>query len=72
MNQNTGQECPIARTGRNGLCSIDNRMSCRRSFRGMNLPEQIDSDLKDAMRAKDALKLSVLRMLESGAQEFGD
>jgi len=31
----------------------------------MNLPERIDADLKDAMRAKDALKLSVLRMLKA-------
>lgn len=31
----------------------------------MTLPERIDSDLKDAMRAKDAGKLAVLRMLKS-------
>ena len=31
----------------------------------MTLPERIDSDLKDAMRAKDAAKLGVLRMLKS-------
>ena len=31
----------------------------------MNLPERIDADLKDAMRAKDALKLSALRMLKA-------
>src|SRR5438309_10852290 len=31
----------------------------------MNLQERIDSDLKDAMRAKDAQKLGVLRMLKS-------
>ena len=31
----------------------------------MTLPERIDSDLKDAMRAKDANKLGVLRMLKS-------
>lgn len=31
----------------------------------MNLSERIDSDLKDAMRAKDAGKLAVLRMLKS-------
>src|SRR5436190_22382771 len=31
----------------------------------MILPERIDSDLKDAMRAKDAAKLGVLRMLKS-------
>src|SRR5438132_3646090 len=31
----------------------------------MTLPERIDSDLKEAMRAKDATKLSVLRMLKS-------
>jgi len=31
----------------------------------MNLLEQIASDLKDAMRAKDADRLSVLRMLKS-------
>ena len=31
----------------------------------MTLPERIDSDLKDAMRAKDALRLGVLRMLKS-------
>ena len=31
----------------------------------MTLPERIDSDLKDAMRAKDAMRLGVLRMLKS-------
>ncbi|MBA3652155.1 MAG: GatB/YqeY domain-containing protein [Chthoniobacterales bacterium] len=31
----------------------------------MTLQERIDGDLKDAMRAKDALKLGVLRMLKS-------
>ena len=31
----------------------------------MKMPERIDSDLKDAMRAKDATKLGVLRMLKS-------
>ena len=31
----------------------------------MTLPEQIDVDLKDAMRAKDAEKLAVLRGLKS-------
>jgi uncharacterized protein YqeY len=31
----------------------------------MSLPETVDSDLKEAMRAKDATKLSVLRMLKS-------
>ncbi len=31
----------------------------------MTIPERIDSDLKDAMRAKEADKLNVLRMLKS-------
>ena len=31
----------------------------------MSLQQQIDSDLKDAMRAKDATRLGVLRMLKS-------
>ncbi|CAN5174314.1 CBU_1594 family Dot/Icm type IV secretion system effector [soil metagenome] len=31
----------------------------------MTIQQQIDSDIKDAMRAKDAGKLSVLRMLKS-------
>src|SRR6266567_2970626 len=31
----------------------------------MTLPERIDFDLKEAMRAKDAMKLGVLRMLKS-------
>jgi uncharacterized protein YqeY len=31
----------------------------------MSLAQQIDSDLKDAMRAKDANRLGVLRMLKS-------
>jgi len=31
----------------------------------MTLPERIDADLKDAMRAKEAGKLAVLRMLKS-------
>ena len=31
----------------------------------MKLQERVDSDLKDAMRAKDAIKLGALRMLKS-------
>src|SRR5881409_602425 len=31
----------------------------------MNLSQRVDADLKDAMRAKDTAKLSVLRMLKS-------
>src|SRR6266581_3620875 len=31
----------------------------------MTLPERVDSDLKEAMRAKEATKLGVLRMLKS-------
>jgi uncharacterized protein len=31
----------------------------------MSLQSQVDNDIKDAMRAKDALKLGVLRMLKS-------
>ena len=31
----------------------------------MTLQERLDSDLKEAMRAKDAVKLTVLRMLKS-------
>ncbi|HEY1768805.1 MAG TPA: GatB/YqeY domain-containing protein [Chthoniobacterales bacterium] len=31
----------------------------------MNLSQKIDADLKDAMRAKDAARLGVLRMLKS-------
>ncbi len=36
----------------------------------MTLQEQIDSDVKDAMRAKDATRLGVLRMLKS-ALKYG-
>jgi uncharacterized protein len=36
----------------------------------MTLSERIDSDLKDAMRAKDTTRLSVLRMLKS-ALKYG-
>jgi uncharacterized protein YqeY len=36
----------------------------------MTLVQQIDSDLKDAMRAKDAARLGVLRMLKS-ALKYG-
>jgi uncharacterized protein YqeY len=36
----------------------------------MTLSQRIDSDLKDAMRAKDAARLSVLRMLKS-ALKYG-
>ena len=32
------------------------------------LKERLDSELKDAMRAKDELKLSVLRMLKSAVK----
>jgi uncharacterized protein YqeY len=42
----------------------------------MTILERVDADLKDAMRAKDALKLGVLRMLKSAlkysAIEKGD
>ena len=31
----------------------------------MKLEERVDADLKDAMRARDATKLGVLRMLKS-------
>ena len=31
----------------------------------MNLPERIDADLKEAMRAKDATRTSVLRMVKA-------
>lgn len=31
----------------------------------MTLPDQIDSDIKDAMRAKEMLRLSTLRMLKA-------
>lgn len=37
----------------------------RYNLRGMTLTERVDSDLKDAMRAKDATKLGVLRLLKS-------
>src|SRR3982751_2369615 len=36
----------------------------------MNLPERIDSDLKDAMRAKDVGKLGVLRMLKAALKNM--
>src|ERR1700732_1436080 len=36
----------------------------------MTLFQQVDSDLKDAMRARDAVKLGVLRMLKS-ALKYG-
>src|SRR5436309_12456953 len=36
----------------------------------MTLFERVDADLKDAMRAKDALRLGVLRMLKS-ALKYG-
>jgi uncharacterized protein YqeY len=36
----------------------------------MKLSERIDSDLKDAMRARDAIRLGVLRMLKS-ALKYG-
>src|SRR4029434_1434700 len=34
----------------------------------MTLQERVDSDLKEAMRAKDTTKLAVLRMLKSSLQ----
>ncbi len=37
----------------------------RRNCALMTLQERVDSDLKEAMRAKDATKLGVLRMLKS-------
>src|SRR5947199_9085673 len=37
----------------------------RRNCAGMTLQERVDSDLKEAMRGKDATKLGVLRMLKS-------
>ena len=34
----------------------------------MNLQERIDADLTEAMRAKDALKLGVMRMLKAAVK----
>ncbi|MDQ6911366.1 MAG: GatB/YqeY domain-containing protein [Verrucomicrobiota bacterium] len=34
----------------------------------MTIPERIDSDLKDAMRAKEAARLGVLRMLKAAVK----
>ncbi|MEO6847013.1 MAG: GatB/YqeY domain-containing protein [Chthoniobacterales bacterium] len=34
----------------------------------MSLSQQIDADIKDAMRARDAVKLGVLRMLKSSVK----
>src|SRR3712207_2323279 len=34
----------------------------------MTIQQRIDSDMKDAMRAKDAAKLSVLRMLKAAVK----
>ncbi|MEO8206034.1 MAG: GatB/YqeY domain-containing protein [Chthoniobacterales bacterium] len=34
----------------------------------MSLSQQIDNDIKDAMRAKDTVKLSVLRMLKASVK----
>jgi uncharacterized protein len=39
--------------------------SARSNVSRMKLQERVDSDLKDAMRAKEATKLGVLRMLKS-------
>ncbi len=36
----------------------------------MNLKEQIQNDLKDAMRAKDEQRLSIVRMLKSAIQYY--
>src|SRR5215831_10085797 len=38
---------------------------CRRNCWHMTLQQRVDSDLKDAMRAKDTGRLNVLRMLKS-------
>jgi uncharacterized protein YqeY len=40
-------------------------LSACHSFARMSIQERIDSDLKEAMRAKDTTKLTVLRMLKS-------
>jgi uncharacterized protein YqeY len=48
--------------------TLQQAASTRLSFsvkKTMTLAQRIDSDLKDAMRAKDATKLGVLRMLKS-------
>src|ERR1700730_9181764 len=37
----------------------------------MTIQEEIDSDLKDAMRARDAARLSVLRMVKSALMRGG-
>ena len=51
------------------LCAAA-RSDCASAFsqsnvRVMTIPQRIDSDLKDAMRAKEATRLGVLRMLKS-------
>src|SRR5947209_13189537 len=45
-------------------------LSYRDEPAAMTLQDRIDSDLKDAMRAKDATRLGVLRMLKS-ALKYG-
>ena len=47
-----------------GRLALETR-SAKSRFPVMTLSQQIDSDLKDAMRAKDAAWLGVLRMLKS-------
>jgi uncharacterized protein len=44
--------------------AIDNCVY-RRNFSAMSVTQRIDEDLKDAMRAKDATKVGVLRLLKS-------
>jgi uncharacterized protein YqeY len=44
--------------------NIDNGLGLRNRLQ-MTLQERVDSDLKEAMRAKDATRLGVLRMLKS-------
>src|SRR6266566_6100944 len=55
---------PASRTARRAVPTSTIALG-HRNFTEMKLQEQIDSDLKEAMRGKDTTKLGVLRMLKS-------
>ncbi len=61
----TGARISFRRARASSEKGVAERTGVAVTSRHMTLQERIDSELKDAMRAKDAAKLGVLRMLKS-------
>ena len=69
-------DCGRARFGWNSLpCKVQRKKNCGRprtgySLRPMSFQERIDNDLKEAMKARQAERLGVLRMLKTALKNL--